>query len=517
MGRDRNISLTNLSARVSNALSDFAYDYPNEHRDLVAYIEQVLDNDRQMKEKLLEQNEILQRLQLEGLTPAVVIGFSEDLLTVKTLDGVYCVARPDFFVDIGGMVLMSVSQKQIYSSVDSESLCSVGPTATFIKHSPEAGLCFVESEGQRLTVYNRVLRGDEIKPGSTIMLDPTQSVILQDLGLEKKTFQLARDLMVEWDSIGGLEEVKREVRTTVIGHITNPARYESYGISIPKGYLLYGPPGCGKTLIARAVATEIWKLMNGQEDGSFEGYIYVKGPEVLDRWVGSAEARIRGLFAQARDFKEEHGFPAVLFIDEAEALLGKRGRGISSDMEKTIVPTFLAEMDGLDDSGAIVFLATNRHDVLDPAVVREKRIDRKIHISRPSADAVRDIFKIHLAGIPTKCSQDDLAQTAAEVLFSDKFKIYDIMVRGEKSLSFTLGHICSGALIEATVNHGALLTMMREQEDGTEGGMTSKDLLQALVDMFHQNKDFDHSDDLSAFVHNFKDDVTEIKKLTTSS
>ena len=242
----------------------------------------------------------------------------------------------------------------------------------------------------------------------------------------------------------------------------------------------------------------------------------------MDRWVGSSETTIRSLFVRAREHKSRHGYPAVIFIDEADAILGRRGSGISSDMERTIVPMFLAEMDGLDDSGSFMILATNRPDILDPAVVRDGRIDRKIKVTRPHRKASEEIFRLHLGSKPIQmdCGINDMADYASNTLFSSKHVLYKVDMRVENDIvhdvkCFTLGHMSSGAMIAGIVDRATSLAMHRDIASGSASGITSMDIDLAITQVFHESRDLDCSDALSDFIGDKKDAVVGIHPFCT--
>jgi transitional endoplasmic reticulum ATPase len=191
---------------------------------------------------------------------------------------------------------------------------------------------------------------------------------------------------VEWSDIGGLEQVKQELREAVEWPIKHPEAFKRMGIKPPKGILLYGPPGCGKTLLAKAVATE-----------SEANFITIKGPEIFSKWVGESEKAIREIFRKARQ-----AAPCIVFIDEIDAIAPRRGSGIGdSHVTDRVVNQLLTEMDGIEDlKGVVVIAATNRPDILDPALLRPGRFDRLIYVPLPDARAREEIFKIHLRGKP---------------------------------------------------------------------------------------------------------------------
>jgi proteasome-associated ATPase len=220
----------------------------------------------------------------------------------------------------------------------------------------------------------------------------------------------------------------------------------------------------------------------------------------------------------ARKHKKTHGYPAVIFIDEADAILGKRGSGISSDMERTIVPMFLAEMDGLEDSGAVMLLSTNRPDVLDPAIVRDGRIDRKVKVDRPDKDSAVEVFKLHLRGMPFSngYTVQDMAVLGRDQLFSDRNRLYDIHVstdKDDKVIPFTLGNLINGAMIAGIVDQATSLAIHRDiSKGGDPKGLTKDDVIGAIDCTYEQNRDLNHQDELAEFVRDFRKDVVQIKR-----
>lgn len=298
--------------------------------------------------------------------------------------------------------------------------------------------------------------------------------------------------------------------------------YEFYNKKPIKGALLFGPPGCGKTLLAMAIVTAVAKTYgNNAREAMQSGFIYVKGPELLEMWLGKSEEAIRSLFARARTHRQNYGFPAIIFIDEAEALLRKRGSGISSDIESTTVPTFLAEMGGMEESGALVLLATNRADILDPAVVRDGRVDVKVYISRPTPESATEIFRIHLKKVPLAAGLkiEKLAAAASKRLFSDDYRYYSVFDRKDPKTPryFMLKHLVNGALIAGIVDKATTLAIRRDSEnrDKKPGGVKEKDLLDAIDLVFRQNIGLDHEEPLTEFIENEGIDAAGMEKYIT--
>lgn len=353
------------------------------------------------------------------------------------------------------------------------------------------------------------LRKCEIKceVGDRLLLageDPTTAIAIENLGKETKHFQFTDELGVTWDDIGGLEAAKKDMREAIEYPILYAKFYEAMGKRPLKGVLLEGPPGCGKTLLAKAAASALSKIHG--KTAVTSGYIYVKGPEVLSKWVGEAEGTIRSLFAMAREHKKKHGYPAILFVDECEALLSRRGSGLSSDMEKTIVPSFLAELDGLSDSGAMVILATNRAERLDSAVVRDGRIDRKIRVSRPDKKETTEIFNIHLSKVPSaRRNLKSLSAHAAERLFSRDYILCDVSLSiYDHPTAFTLGHVASGAMVAGIVDKATSIILRHSIDNRLRDVPTLETihLEQAVAQTYDEQRFIDHTADISLYAEN---------------
>jgi len=268
--------------------------------------------------------------------------------------------------------------------------------------------------------------------------------------------------------------------------------------------LLYGPPGCGKTLIAKAVANSLAKRLAERTGRESKGYfLNVKGPELLNKYVGETERKIREIFARARE-KASAGFPVVVFFDEMESLFRTRGSGISSDIEATIVPQFLAELDGVEGlSNVIVIGASNRQDLIDPAVLRPGRFDVKIKIERPGKEAARDIFSKYLtADLPlaeaelAKHGGDraamvrDLIAQAGDALYAttDAYRFLEVTYASGEKETLYFKDFVSGALIEGVCTRAKKLAVKRMIRTGQKG-LTTADLLAAVQEEFQANED----------------------------
>jgi ATP-dependent 26S proteasome regulatory subunit len=368
----------------------------------------------------------------------------------------------------------------------------------------EPGLVEVTSHGNPLTVIHGNIE-PAIEEGCRVVLDSASQVVLKNLGKPPSPVKSAGATKVHFSDIGGNAVAKEALTEAVVDPRKFGALYTKFARKPSKGVLLWGPPGCGKTLIAKALATEVAAINGGE--GAESAFIYVKAPELLVKWVGDSEAAIRELFASARDHKDKHGYPAIIFIDEADAIMAKRGSRVSSDMENTIVPSFLTEMDGLLEAGAFVILATNRPDILDPAVVRDGRIDRKIEVKRPDFDAMIQILGIHSRNIPFKdwTAEEAVQHAAQEIQTNKAYTYYKVSFEGDNQpKGFGLKHIVNGAMLEAVMQQAVTNAMERCKASnnltGEDEGVTKADIDHALKNIFEENAQFDHEDPLNDMV-----------------
>ena len=326
-----------------------------------------------------------------------------------------------------------------------------------------------------------------LKNGDRVMLDNSTSVAYKKLPNEDKDrFHVRAEITMTWDDIAGLDDAKQQLIEAIEMPYRRPEIYKAYNMKPPKGILLYGPPGCGKTLCAKVCAGSLAKL-HGKEN--FEsGFIYVKGPELLSKWVGDTEQGIRNLFNRGFEHYKTHGYPALLFIDEADAILPMRGSGRSSDVEKTIVPQFLSCMDGLEESGVMVMLATNQPKSLDTAAIRDGRIDNHIKISRPNAKNAIDYFRLHMKGMPVVKGSDseELAHIAIESLFDDSKVIYEMRQDGAKDF-FRLRDTVNGAMIAGLVSNAKTRAFRRDMNANKAKGVTPADMLESVNHQYHRN------------------------------
>lgn len=367
---------------------------------------------------------------------------------------------------------------------------TVGPIGTVRQIHGKRAEVEIQGAGSKLVP----VRGG-CKVGDRVVLDAGGNVGIINLGGGDSSRVFTEPTGVEWDDIGGNEEAKAALREAIEYPAQHPEVFTRFGIKPAKGAMLYGPPGCGKTMLAKAAATALARVHGASGAG---GYIYVKGPELVSKWAGETENNIRRVFEQARAFKARTGIPAILFFDEGDALFGRRGTGGTGrdGLQAMVVPALLAEMDGLSDAGAFVLIATNRPDALDSAVVREGRIDKKIQVRRPTQPEVAAIVARALRGKPCEASGEVMGSKAAESLFSAKRALYTLTMKGEGDRKLVLGNVASGAMAVAIADR-AVAAAMRGALGGDVGrNVTAADLEQAIDEIQAEQQSLDHSDDL---------------------
>jgi proteasome-associated ATPase len=389
--------------------------------------------------------------------------------------------------------------------------------AVTIKDIPDKDHAEIDANGTARVVLTGLFADPAMKleKGCRVILDESGTIIMKNLGKAQGQYTFSAKTGVSWNDIGGLEDVKQQMAEAIENPIKHKELYSSYGRKPTKGILLWGPPGNGKTMIGKAVATSIAELYKTDESG----FIYIKGPEILNMYVGASEERIRSIFSSAREFKAKTGCPAIIFIDEAEAILSKRGSGKSSDVDKTIVPQFLTEMDGLDESSAIVILTTNRPDMLDSAIIREGRIDKKIKVPRPTQQSVEMIFNLNLKKVPCLMEAKKLAKSAAQLVFDTELCLYDISMKSGKKMQFCMSHIINGAMIAAIVNEAITSAINRDLAGNkkTPTGVTLDDMHESIMKSFKQNSRMNHQhhfEDLSyELTTEQNDEIVDIKPI----
>ncbi|MEA2829002.1 MAG: proteasome-associated ATPase, partial [Actinomycetota bacterium] len=363
------------------------------------------------------------------------------------------------------------------------------------------------ADDERVVELADKLIGQKLRAGDTILMDPRTGLLLERLPrpeVEELVLEEVPD--VSYADVGGLDDQIEAITDAVELPFIHRALFEEYKLPAPKGILLYGPPGCGKTLIAKAVANSLaHKVSEVTGDKNARSYfLNIKGPELLNKYVGETERQIRLVFQRARE-KSEEGWPVIVFFDEMDSLFRTRGTGISSDMEATIVPQLLAEIDGVETlKNVIVIGASNREDLIDPAILRPGRLDVKIKIERPNERAAAQIFSRYLvAGLPLDAGEVDslgggdpqkavdviIERTVAEMYMDDDAnRFLEVTYQnGDKEILY-YKDFSSGAMIENIVRRAKKLAIKRRIAGGT-GGIRTSDLLESIKQEYKEHED----------------------------
>lgn len=340
------------------------------------------------------------------------------------------------------------------------------------------------------------LRGTRLRVGDRVRIDARSALVLEVLGrpdVDELLLEVVPD--VTYDDIGGLDRQIAEIADAVELPFLHADLFAEHRLPAPKGILLYGPPGCGKTLIAKAVANSLAKKVAAAigEDKGRSYFVNIKGPELLNKYVGETERQIRLVFERARE-KSEEGWPVIVFFDEMDSMFRTRGTGVSSDMESTVVPQLLAEIDGVEGlENVIVIGATNREDLIDPAILRPGRLDVKIRIDRPDSVAARQVFLRYLnEEIPIGDGEsiDEMVDAAVDEMYrTDELNRFleVTYANGDKEVLY-FKDFASGAMIENIVRRAKKSAIKRVIAGGARG-VNTHDLIDAVRSEFVEHED----------------------------
>ena len=349
-----------------------------------------------------------------------------------------------------------------------------------------------------------------LKVGDEVRVDTNYRVAIEVLSQSKtQDYYLESVPEIPWTKVGGQEQALTAIKDAIELPLLHADLFARFQHQTPKGFLLYGPPGCGKTLIGKATAYNLTRQLTektGEDMQQF--FMHIKGPEILNMWVGESERMVREIFATARE-KRKEGYLPFIFIDEAESILGTRRAGRHSNILSTLVPMFCTEMDGIESlHEVVIILASNRADLIDPAILRPGRIDRKIKVNRPDRESAREIYKIYLSedlpydpALVAKTGDvpqaiQHLVDKTVEAQFGrrEDNRFLEVTLRSGKKDVLYRGDLVSGAIIASVVERAKELAIKRAINSAQEEGISESDMLVALATEYANNDIFPPTD-----------------------
>ncbi len=440
----------------------------------------------------------------EGLA-RIVVGGAEYYANVDPR-----VAAAD--LKIGAQILVN----EAYAVIKTLGYDLNGPVLKLTEALPDGRLRFEQEMGRQSMILQRSsdLVGVELKAGDELRIDPGHRIAIEKLEDRKAKTHVLDDVpTITWEQIGGQQEAISAIRKAIEYPLLHAETFQQFKFTQPKGFLLYGPPGCGKTLIGQAAAASLSKLVSESmaAGGKTEtlpaitggAFLHVKGPEILNMWLGESERMVRDLFAKARARRREGALPFI-FIDEAESILGTRRASRSFNISSTLVPMFCSEMDGIESlRDVVIILASNRPDLIDPAVLRPGRIDRKIKVSRPNRESAAEILKVYLTNeLPLDQAfiaerGGDKAKAFASLVDevidqiykrTDENRILSIRLRSGQSKVLYRGDLVSGAILSSIVQRAKEKAIDRMIQSGQSAGLIAKDLSESVSEEFREGE-----------------------------
>ena len=408
---------------------------------------------------------------------------------------------------------------------------TAGPVTKITEVIGEDRLRVGSEHGTQSMVLQRSadLATSTLKSGDEVRVDSNYRMALEMLS-STKSHEHYLDTVPElpWEKVGGQEAALQAIKDAIELPLLHVDLFKKFQHATPKGFLLYGPPGCGKTLIGKATAYNLTKQLRAKTGAEMREYfMHVKGPEILNMWVGESERMVREIFATARE-KRREGFMPFLFIDEAESILGTRRASRYSNILSTLVPMFCSEMDGIDSlNDVVIILASNRADLIDPAILRPGRIDRKIKVNRPNKQGARDIYRIYLTndlpydGALTKESSvigeaiDQLIDRLIENQFArrEENKFLEVTLRSGRKEVLYRSDLLSGAIIASIVERAKAIAIKRAIATQQEEGIREDDLRISFNAEYIENDIFPPTDVIEEWLKLINYDPENVVKI----
>ncbi|HEX3799091.1 MAG TPA: AAA family ATPase [Verrucomicrobiae bacterium] len=468
-------------------------------RERISAIEEMNDQARQALEKL---DEIVEKLRSPAFRVGTFLMAVENDKAHVCLGGTDYVCRVDPKIPLNSLQMgQRVLCNEAFAVVQGLGFDKNGPIVRIDELLSDGRLRIGQEAGMTSLVLLRsaLLVKEKLKPGMEVRLDVNQRVALEVIGMGKRIERSLESVTeLPWSSIGGQADAVQAIRDTIELPFLHRDLFKRFEHTVPKGFLLYGPPGCGKTLLGKATAYNLRQQIKAQTGVDHpEFFLHVKGPEILNMWVGESERQVRDLFTQCRE-RAKDGALAFLFIDEAESILGTRRSGRFNSILSTLVPMFCTEMDGIEPlQNVVVILASNRADLIDPAILRPGRIDRKIRVKRPDQIGAKAIYEIYLKeSLPLAEPRTELAQAVADAHYArtPENQFLEIVYRSGKKDFLYRGDLASGAIIAAIVERAKSFAIKRTIETGQETHLQRADLLLALQREYEENDLFPPTD-----------------------
>ncbi len=482
----------------------------DQRRILIRLRERVLESDltlQHQQTELKKLNEVVKQVTAPANRIGTLLGLPTDETAYIVVGGAEYYANVDprltpEKLQIGSQILVN----EAYVVIETLGYDKGGAVMKISDLLPDGRIRVAQETGLNATLLIRAsaLKDTPLKVGDEIRTDSSHRVAVERVeASQKRNYFLEETPKVTWDQIGGQKEAIDAIRNTLEHPLLHPDLYKRFQYAQPKGFLLYGPPGCGKTLIGKATAASlVARLQEEKKEKVEEYFLHIKGPEILNMWLGESERMVRDIFAQARE-KRESGYLPFVFIDEAESILGTRRSSRSHNILSTLVPMFCAEMDGVASlKDMVIILASNRPDLIDPAVLRPGRIDRKIKVGRPNREATQEIFSIYLkpelpldqtllgeAGGDSAQAREKLIALAVDALFdtSEKNRIIEVRLRSSRRETLYRKDLVNGAIISSIVERAKEKAIKRAIAGEAEG-IRKEDLLEAMTEEYKEGE-----------------------------
>ena len=500
---------------------------------------------QEARQTIVEMQKVVEKLTAPANRIGTLLGLPKKDVAHVIVGGSEYFANLDPQMDPASLKIgFSVLLNEAYVVVGELGYNQSGPTGKIVDVMTDGRLRVGQEHGLQAVVLNRStdLANAKLKANEEIRIDSNFRIALERLEVQEvKDYFLEEVPQVPWTKIGGLADTIQLIKDTIELPILYPDLFDRFQYAPPKGFLLYGPPGCGKTLIGKATAYNLTQRLRKETGAEVKGcFLHIKGPEILNMWLGESERKVREIFQIARE-KRHEGYLPFVFIDEAESILGTRRSLRSHNISNTVVPMFCAEMDGLESlQDVVIILATNRPDLIDPAILRPGRIDRKIKVRRPDKEGAAEISRIYLGSdlpidpeVAAKHNGNSeeavsyLIQLVCGELYgrNEGNKFLEVVLQNGRRDTLYRGDLCNGAIIASIVQRAkesAIKRAIEGREHIEEGkaalsdgvGIRAADLLDAVAAEYRENEIFPPTDSVEDWLKLLDYDPEKVVKVT---